>query len=254
MSADGGSAEVEALIRMGAAAEAAGAKDMDHLDAPAAAFNSVRMADLISSSLQSKDSHSRVLDWGCGYGQISWLLQRRGVRVVSCDIERRPAREHIQELRSLDIQYTADPVRLPFDSGTFSAVVSAGVLEHVADEEGSLQEIHRILEPGGLLFVFMLPNRFSWAEWIAELRGISVHPRKYTLGRVSSLLEDHGFNVDSKWRRHFLPRNLTGLSRRIKVAYGRYYRQIESADHVLANCLPTCFFSGVIEMIARRRE
>ena len=253
-SVDGATTELETLIHMAAAGEAAGAEDLEHLDGPAGAFNSVRMADLVSSVLGSKGIRSPVLDWGCGYGQISWLLQRRGIHVVSCDIERRPARDCIPELRSLDIHYTDDPVYVPLNSGSFGAVISAGVLEHVENEGGSLAEIHRLLEPGGLFFVFMLPNRFSWAEWIADRRGIGVHQRKYTLGRACSLLETHGFEVESKWRRHFLPRNLTGLSRKIKRAYGRYYRQIESADRILANYLPTCFFSGVIEMIARRRD
>jgi SAM-dependent methyltransferase len=251
---DGGTTEVEALIDMAAAGEAAGAKDLEHLDGPAGAFNSVRMADLVFSVLESKPIRSPVLDWGCGYGQISWLLQRRGIQVTSFDIERRPARDHIGALSALSIQYGDDPARLPFASGTFAAVVCAGVLEHVANEEGSLREIHRVLKPGGRLFIFMLPNRFSWAEWIATRRGISVHPKKYTFGRASSLLENHDFIVERRWRRHFLPRNLTGLSRRIKLAYGRYYRQVESMDRILANCPPTSALSGVIEMICLKRE
>ena len=100
------------------------------------------------------------------------------------------------------------------------------MLEHVENEGASLEEIRRVLEPDGVFFIFMLPNRFSWAECIADLRGISVHPRKYTFGWARSLLEAHGFAVERKWRRHFLPRNLTGLSQKIKHAYGRYYRQI----------------------------
>ena len=247
---DGDPTELEALMGMAAAGEAAGAKDLEHLNGAAGAFNSVRMADLISSVLRLKGTCSPLLDWGCGYGQISWLLRRRGIQVVPCDIEPPPARKDIPELGSLDIQYTEDPFRLPFDAERFGAVISAGVLEHVADEKGSLREIHRVLERGGLLFIFMLPNRFSWAERLADLRGISVHPRKYTSRQASGLLEAYGFSVESKCRRHFLPRNLTGLSRRIKAAYGRYYYQIESADRVLANYLPTCFLSGALEMIA----
>jgi SAM-dependent methyltransferase len=246
--------EIEALIRMAAAGEAAGAIHLDPFDGPAAAFNSVRIANLISSLLHQRGISSPVLDWGCGYGQISWLLRRRAIEVVSCDIVRRPGIDHIPELAALDIRYTEDPVRLPFDSKHFGAVISAGVLEHVEDEGGSLQEIHRVLEPGGLLFILMLPNRFSWAEWIADLRGISRHPRKYTFGQASGLLDAHGFVVERTWRRHVLPRNLTGMSRRVKLAYGHYYRQIEAIDRVLANCPPASAFSGVIEMICRKRE
>src|SRR6185437_1903821 len=112
----------------------------------------------------------------------------------------------------------------------FGAVLSVGVLEHVPDLAGSLQEVGRLLKPNGIFFIFMFPNRFSWAEWVADLRGISVHPNKYTFRQTRELLERHGFRLEKKWRRNLLPRNLTGLNSRVKTLYGRYYRQVESAD------------------------
>ena len=195
-----------------------------------------------------------ILDWGCGYGQVSWLLKRRGLSVVSCDVEKRPARDLIDPLNQLDIAYLQDPLRLPYDSGTFGAVLSVGVLEHVGAEnvESSLAEINRVLRPGGFLFIFMLPNRFSWVEFIADVSKSSVHPDKYTFGRIRALLQKHSFTIQRRWRRNVLPRNLTGLSQRIKSAYGAYYRQIESADRVLSQFPPICVFSGVIEVVAQK--
>jgi hypothetical protein len=49
-----------------------------------------------------------------------------------------------------------------------------------------------------------------------------------------SLLNAQGFDVERKWKRHFLPRNLTGFGRRFKSAYGSFYRQVESLDSLLA--------------------
>lgn len=244
--------ELEALMDMAHTARAAGAKDMEHMDAAAGAYNSIRVANLVSSYLQSRPSHVPILDWGCGYGQITWLLERRGLPVASCDVEERPARASIPLLSPLNIQQIYDCVRLPYDSESFGTVLSVGVLEHVPDLGGSLLEVNRILRPGGLFFIFMFPNRFSWAEFFADLRHISVHPRKYTLRQTRRILSEHGFAIDRKWRRNFLPRNLTGFSLELKRFYGRYYRQIESLDKVLANLPPTSFFSGVLEVIARK--
>ena len=245
--------ELDALMDMAQAAKAAGASDMAHMDGAAAAFNYVRIADLVQSHWKSEGTEAPILDWGCGYGQVSWLLQRRGLPVVSFDVEGRPARESLPLLHSVQVKYFEDPVRLPYESASFSAVLSVGVLEHVADQHASLREVHRVLLPSGRFFIFMLPNRFSWSEWISDRRHISVHPNKYTFRQTIDILKSHGFLVERKWRRNLLPRNLTGLSQRIKEIYGRCYRQIEWVDRVLANCPPTALFSGVLEMIARKQ-
>jgi SAM-dependent methyltransferase len=224
---------------------------MDHLDGPSAAFNYIRIANLVEAHLRTTPINHPILDWGCGYGQVSWLLKRRNLPVISCDVEERPARNLIGTLNEIDVLYLQDPVRLPYASGTFGAVLSVGVLEHVADFEGSLQEVNRVLRPEGVFFVFMLPNRFSWAEFLATVRHRSVHPHKYTPRSISKFLGPN-FEIEKMWRRNFLPRNLGGFSQRTKTAYGRYYREIESLDRVLANVPPTSILSGVIEVIARK--
>jgi 2-polyprenyl-3-methyl-5-hydroxy-6-metoxy-1,4-benzoquinol methylase len=244
--------ELDALLAMAHAARTAGAIDVEHMDGAAAASNYIRVAGLVSSCYHFRKTNLPVLDWGCGYGQVSWLLKRRGVNVVSCDAERRATIDSIPELASLPIHYTADPVRLPYDSESFSAVLSVGVLEHVPDPEGSLQEIHRILKPEGLLFLLMFPNRFSWAEWIATKRGISAHPVKFTFRQTEALLQEHGFRAEKKWRRNLLPKNLTGLSPAVKSLYGKYYRQIETADRILCHLPPVSWLSGVLELIAKK--
>ena len=249
---NGSSVELDAQISMAQAAETAGATDVDHMNGAAAAYNYIRIADLVQSYWASQQISSPILDWGCGYGQVTWLLRRRQVPVISCDVEERPARKSIPELASLKIDRIEDPVRLPYPPESFGAVLSVGVLEHVPDLAGSLREINRILKVGGILFIFMFPNRFSWAEWIADWRGISVHPDRYTFRQTRRILEEHGLRLEKKWRRNLFPRNLTGLNHQAKALYGRYYRQVESADKVLANWYPLGIFSGVLEGIARK--
>src|SRR5258708_27465186 len=244
--------ELSTLIDMALAAKAAGARDVEHMDAPAGAFNYIRVADVISGDCKRETIASPVLDWGCGYGQVSWLLRRRGVDVVSCDVEVRPARETMEVFRSLSIDHLTDSFRLPYDRESFGTVLSMGVLEHVEDLENSLREINRILRPSGLFLVFMLPNRFSWAEWVADLRHISVHPRKFTFRETKSILEAHGFRIEKGWRHNVLPRNLTGFPAAAKAVYGRFYRQIEVTDSLLSRYTPFSLFSGVIEIVCRK--
>jgi 2-polyprenyl-3-methyl-5-hydroxy-6-metoxy-1,4-benzoquinol methylase len=245
--------ELASLVAMGRAAKAIGAIDMEHLDGPSAAYNYIRIADLICSYCKERPEQLPILDWGCGYGQVSWLLRERGLDVLSYDVEKRPLRSDIPDLESLPVVYGEDPVEIPYEGNRFGSVLSVGVLEHVSDFEGSVAEISRVLRPGGLLFVFMLPNKYSWAEWIADRRGISAHPFKFTFENATELLRRHSFDIDKQWRRHVLPRNLTGFNPRVKQIYGKFYRTVESVDHTLTCLPPVCYLSGVIEMIARKR-
>lgn len=246
--------EIECLIELAKMGKAAGAKDLDHLDGAAAAFTYIRVANLVASRWQAEEITAPVLDWGCGYGQVSWLLKERGVAVLSYDVQERPAREHMPPINSVDIKYGDDPVRLPYPSASAGAVLSVGVLEHVPDIGSSLWEINRVLRPGGTFFVFMLPNRYSWAEWIADMRHVSSHPVKFTSRTAVNLLSSHGFEVEKQWRRNFLPRNLTGLPQWFKTVYGCLFRQIGALDSLLANTPPASLFSGVLEFIARKRR
>jgi SAM-dependent methyltransferase len=239
-------------VQLAKAGKAAGAADLDHMDGATAAFNHIRIANLVASRWQAGEITPPVLDWGCGYGQVSWLLQKRGLAVLSYDIQERPAREHMPPLSSIDIKYGSDPVHLPYASASAGAVLSVGVLEHVRDISGSLREINRVLRPGGTFFIFMLPNRYSWVEWIADMRHLSSHPVRFTFRTAENLLSSHGFEVERRWKRNFLPKNLTGLAEWLKSAYGSFYRQIDALDNLLANIPPTSLFSGVLEFVARK--
>ncbi len=162
--------------------------------------------------------HQRVLDWGCGRGQLTHLLNERGVRVDSLDydpdadgVEVRP----LERYPGLEADFTNDPVTLPFEDDTFDAVLSMGVLEHVADPEASLDEIARIAKPGSPLYVYKLPNTASYLEAIARRTGGYYHgqlpdDRLYTLDSARALLERHGYQVLELRYANMLPLTLPG--------------------------------------------
>jgi SAM-dependent methyltransferase len=97
----------------------------------------------------------RVLDLGCGEGQIARLAVQRGAgRVVGVD----PASAQIAEAvrRAGGVRYArAVAAGLPFAPSIFDAIVSCLVLEHLADLDAGLDEIARVLRPGGRLVLFV---------------------------------------------------------------------------------------------------
>lgn len=98
---------------------------------------------------------TRVLDLGCGEGQVARLAAERGARqVVGVDASAAQIRE--AHRRGGGPAYVrAAAVALPLASGMFDAVVSCLVLEHVADLDGALDEVSRVLRPGGRFVVFL---------------------------------------------------------------------------------------------------
>lgn len=96
--------------------------------------------------------HQRVLDVGCGEGQLSRVAAGRGSTVVGVD----PTAEQIRvavERGGGPVYVRATADALPFPDATFDAVVVCLVMEHIDSLAGALGEIARVLRPGG---------RFCW--------------------------------------------------------------------------------------------
>jgi SAM-dependent methyltransferase len=96
-----------------------------------------------------------VLDFGCGPGNdlVGFGTYSRCERLVGVDVSRSSLDEARARLSLHGI--AADTIEvppgqpLPFPSGTFDHVHSSGVLHHIADRRGALQELRRILKPSG---------------------------------------------------------------------------------------------------------
>ncbi len=111
-----------------------------------------------------------VLDFGCGNGAQTIQFLGAGAKICAIDIDPRDLQilsNHLRERNRHDIlpvQY--DGAHLPVASGAMDLVTSFEVLEHVPDEAAALQEIHRVLKPGGEI-IFSVPNKW----WIFETHG-----------------------------------------------------------------------------------
>jgi SAM-dependent methyltransferase len=112
-----------------------------------------------------------LLDYGAGRGKET-LHGFKGevARAVGVDVD-----SAVLENIAVDERHVIDPYgRVPYPDATFDVVVSAYVLEHIAEPDRVFAEIRRVLKPGGH-FVFLTPNRRHYVPLAASLTPHAFH-------------------------------------------------------------------------------
>jgi len=99
--------------------------------------------------------HARVLDVGCGDGQIGRLAARLGASTV-VGIDPTWNQLTVAAERGGGPAFTrAGAAALPFAGETFDAVVACLVFEHIRDVDAAIAEVARVLRPGGRFAFFL---------------------------------------------------------------------------------------------------
>jgi SAM-dependent methyltransferase len=139
-----------------------------------------------------------VLDFGCGYGDLTHAISRtHPVQGVDVDAERVAfaAREYAP------IRFgRCEPDRLPFADGSFDVVTSVAVIHFVPDPVQHLREARRVLRPGGRLLIACI-NLHVVRNTLRRLFGRGpVRPRVWVRSRpeVKELLRQEGFQVEGE--------------------------------------------------------
>ncbi len=184
-----------------------------------------------------------VLDWGGGSGHFSLFLHRQGFKttIYAFDTPGFVA----PEVQNGTVKFTqassADPIRLPYPDNSFDAVCSIGVLEHVREiggsERESLQEIQRILKPGGQFICYHLPNAHSWIEWLARRFGSYHHQYTFTKSQISNLF-DGLLSIQLCERYAVLPRNSLRRLPRWLTNNRAFAYLFDSIDALLSKFIP----------------
>lgn len=96
----------------------------------------------------------RILEIGCGRGIALPVLERlcSPRRLVGLDIDAEllaEAADHLREHGTAAELYRGDARRMPFAAEAFDLVIDFGTLYHIAGSETALDEIARVLAPGG---------------------------------------------------------------------------------------------------------
>lgn len=151
-------------------------------------------------------SAGRVLDLGCGSGNLVYELARSGYCVVGVDTNRDAVRFARDRCRGLAAVFAvSDAVQLPFRRDLFDVITMVEVIEHLSEKatKQMLGELHRVTRPGGWMLA-TCPNRKSlWPlierlldafRLVPRLRG-EQHKQEFSIQELESVLAGAGFRV-----------------------------------------------------------
>lgn len=142
---------------------------------------------------------ARVLEVGCGNGAgIDLLFDMFGVdRVHGFDIDERVVNlaraKHRHRSEKVKI-WVGDVANIPAEDAAYDAVFDFGVLHHTIDWRAALQEIHRVLKPGGRIYIEEITRKFIVHPiW----RTLLDHPQedRFDLHDLTGALETAGFRI-----------------------------------------------------------
>ncbi|MDT5402687.1 MAG: hypothetical protein QOK33_5918 [Mycobacterium sp.] len=159
-----------------------------------------------------------VIDVGCGAGRHSFEAFRRGADVVAFDMDAAELNDVDAILQAMQDQGEApasakaeavkgDALDLPYEDGSFDCVIASEILEHVPQDDRAIEELVRVLRPGGRLAVTVprwLPEKICWMlsdEYHANEGG---HIRIYRANELHDKIVARGLQFDHTHHAHAL--------------------------------------------------
>jgi SAM-dependent methyltransferase len=167
-----------------------------------------------------------------------------------------------------------DALNLPFADDSFDVVTMLDVLEHLRDDCCALEEVHRVLRPGGALVMSVPAYQTLWSAHDEALH----HFRRYEFQSLRRLLRQNGFSVRILsfamslmppaawlWRRFLLPfqpRRPRGATRHsegavlpeVPIAVNRaLVKYLEAEGKIIARC-PLRFGTSLVAVATKRKK
>ena len=137
----------------------------------------------LNTSLLRLTAGKKMLECGCGQATVSRYLAKRGYDCTMLDYSSQALAlaKTSFALNSLKGEFVlGDMNHLPFNADQFDIVYTGGVLEFFNDINAPLREIVRVLKPGGVLAINIVPNKFS-CQTLGDIERTLVHALKNLL-------------------------------------------------------------------------
>lgn len=141
---------------------------------------------LLSAVGFEKTRGLRVLEIGCGCGSEAERFACAGASYTAVDLTNAAVSitQRRFQLANLEGRFVqGDAENLPFADGSFDLVYSHGVLHHTPDTPRTIQEVHRVLSPGGRAVIMLYyRDSFNYHVNLGLVRRLRAHLLRTELG------------------------------------------------------------------------
>lgn len=202
------------------------------------------IATALRSVLAERTSPARVLEIGCGTGNVTrTLIEICGPDAVTA---MEPQEEALRIARDrLTCKVVLGDLSAPPDLGTFAIVGMFDVLEHLPDEGAALDAVRRYLEPGGVLLITVPARQSLWSYFDV----VAGHFRRYEVDTLTRVLERSGFRVEYATEFFALLFPMMWLGRRVAALRGGAERD---KDRVLGELRTTRIVNEALTWVLGR--
>ncbi len=191
---------------------------------------------------QYKEKNKRVLEIGCGAGGGTLYLKSilEPKEIIGVDISK-TAVEKAQKKGINAHTINVSEEKLPFKNETFDLVVTFEVIEHVFDTGAFIEEINRVLKPGGTLFI-STPNLAWWANKVLLAFGYQpanteVDLEHATIGKPKMFPQGtpagHIHVFTKKSMKEFLKLHTITVNRTLAIPYEHIYTSSFAKNSIL---------------------
>lgn len=138
----------------------------------------------------------RLLEVGCGVGIDLVKFAKGGAVVTGIDL----AEKSIElAKKNFELNGVEGDLRimngenLEFDDNSFDVVYAHGVIQYTADSQAMIDEIYRVVKPGGEA-IMMVYNKYSWLNFLSKLMKVELEHedapvlRKFSISEFKSML------------------------------------------------------------------
>ncbi len=148
------------------------------------------------------NSESNILDLACGAGTTSFFIANRyDANITGIDIDEiliEQANEKLESRQNKKMKFTvADALTLPYPEATFDLVIAQAFLILIDEQKQALNEIYRVLKPGGIFASLELswnkiPDKNGFDELVEKTCNTFI-PRMKTFDDWIGFFENSGF-------------------------------------------------------------
>lgn len=191
-------------------------------------FPALEGLTILKTDLWDEAKNTRILTWASGQGARAFGVDISAPIVIQARASFTPGS---QKLRGA----VGDVRELPFRDASFDAIYSMGTIEHFEETERAVDEMARVLKPGGRAIIGV-PNRrdpFLRPLFVTALQAVGLYgygyEKSYSRGALRQMLEKAGLQVVAETAILFLP----GWLRMLDLACHTWCRPLSAVTGAL---------------------